>query len=413
MDADQANPTPESDAAARKALAPHGRGAGDNPTNRFESMSLHVLPEYVEQVVAEEADESAPGGRRLVRTQVFADRTRTAVNPVDSPDIHFKWSINPYRGCEHGCTYCYARPYHEYLGWSSGLDFETKILAKFDAPGLVRAHLLKPGWAGETIVMSGVTDPYQPVEAKLGITRGILEVLREFRQPVSLITKNRLIARDVDILGELARHGAAHAAVSVTTLDNTLAASMEPRASSPRDRLAAISELSGAGVPVRAMLGPIIPGLNDREIPALLEAAKRAGATRAGYVLLRLPYQVKSVFFDWLSRRHPEKRARIETMIRETRDGELSGTRFGERQTGTGAVSKMIADTFTVFARKLGLLDERPSQAWDGHEHDGPARSRRASPFRVPPRGAQPGETPSLFGVEGEVGEHGEGFPSR
>lgn len=352
---------------------PRGRGAGFNPTNRFESISLHVLPEHVDEVVAENPDGTT------VRTMIYADRSRTIVNAVDSPDIRFRWSINPYRGCEHGCAYCYARPYHEYLGWSSGLDFETRIVAKFDAPELVREHLSRPGWAGETIVMSGVTDPYQPVEARLGITRRILEVMLEYRQPVSLITKNRLITRDVDLLSALARVGAAHAAVSITSLDNRIAAAMEPRASAPRDRLEAIRTLSRAGVPVRAMIAPIIPGLNDREIPALLAAVREACASRAGYVLLRLPYQVKALFLDWLDRCFPDRRARVEALIRDTRGGALYRSTPGERQTGRGAVARVIADTFELFARKHGLLDAHPEQAWGGPESES-----RASPYRPP-----------------------------
>jgi DNA repair photolyase len=327
-----------------------GRGAGLNPGNRFEDFRLHVLGEHLDEVITEN-----PDGTRLT-TRIYHDSTRTIINKVaDSPDIPFDWSINPYRGCEHGCIYCYARPGHEYLGLSCGVDFETKIFAKRNAPELLRTELSKPSWRGESIVMSGVTDPYQPVEAKLRLTRRILEVMHEFGQPVGMITKNHLITRDIDLLGEMARHHAASAAISITTLDNKLAAKMEPRASSPRERLAAVRELAKAGVPVAVMTAPIIPGLNDHEIPKLLEAAAEAGATSAGYVLLRLPYQIKDLFLDWLARHFPDRAARVESGIRAARDGNLSSAEFHERQRGNGPLADQIAATFKLFARRHGL----------------------------------------------------------
>lgn len=383
---------------AERAVAPRGRGTAINPGNRFEGVRLHVLPEHAEEVVSQ-----SPDGRR-VRTLVYADRSRTVINPVDVPDIHFRWSINPYRGCEHGCVYCYARPTHEYLGLSSGLDFETKIVAKRDAPALVRRELSKPSWRGERIMMSGVTDPYQPVEASLRITRGVLEAMAEFRQPVSVITKNRLIARDADVLGELARHGAAHAAVSLTTLDNTLAARMEPRASAPGHRLEAIAALARAGVPVRVMTGPLIPGVNDHEVPALLQAAAEAGATSAGYTLLRLPWQVKEVFLEWLERTFPQRAAKVESLVRQTRAGALYDSRFGQRQSGSGPVARAIGDMWRLAARRAGLVAGDRTGALD-HEADASVADPRAgggkrvTPFRRPLGGAADGHMGLFAGL--------------
>jgi len=328
---------------------PRGRGSEINPGNRFESLRLHVLGEHLDALARE-------GSRPpLVRTTITPDSSRSIINRVDSPDIPFRWTVNPYRGCEHGCIYCYARPTHEYLGLSCGLDFETKIHAKHDAPALLREALMSPTWQGEGIVMSGVTDPYQPVERELRITRGCLEVMAEFRQAVSLVTKNHLITRDLDLLAKLREHNAVHAAVSLTTLDNRLAAKMEPRASSPRERLDAIRELSAAGIPVSVMTAPIIPGLNDREIPALLEAARDAGATSAGWVLLRLPFQIKDLFLEWLHRHFPERAAHIESLIRQARGGSLYESEPFVRHRGRGEHAAQIGRTFEVFAARLGL----------------------------------------------------------
>jgi len=326
-----------------------GRGAGLNPGNRFEDLRLHVLGDHLDEIAVEH-----PQGAK-VPTRVYRDSTKTVINPVDSPDLSFHWSINPYRGCEHGCIYCYARPTHEYLGMSCGVDFETKIFAKTDAPQLLRAALLKKSWQGEGIMISGVTDPYQPVEAKLRITRAVLEVCREFAQPVAMITKNKLITRDIDLLADLASHNAASAAVSITTLDNTLAARMEPRASSPRERLETLRKLSSAGIPTAVMVAPIIPALNESEVPAILAAAKDAGASSAGWVLLRLPYQIKDLFLDWLRREVPDRAAHVEAAIRDTREGDLYQTEFRVRQKGKGARAEQIGKMFEVFRRKVGI----------------------------------------------------------
>jgi DNA repair photolyase len=330
-----------------------GRGAGLNPGNRFEDVRLHVLGEHLDEVIAEN-----PDGTR-VTTRVYADRTKTIINHVESPDIGFDWTINPYRGCEHGCIYCYARPGHETLGWSLGLDFETKIMAKLDAATLLRKELRAPKWKGEKIVMSGVTDPYQPIEAKLRITRSVLEVLAECRQPVSFITKNKLILRDLDLLRELHAHRAVSVAVSITSLDNDLARRMEPRASAPADRLKTVETLATAGIPVSVMTAPIIPGLNDNEIPALLKAASEAGATGAGYVMLRLPYQIKDLFLDWLKREFPERAGRVENAVREMRGGALYDARPFVRGRGEGVRAEQIAATFKLFKRRYGLDQPR------------------------------------------------------
>ncbi len=329
-----------------------GRGASSNPANRFEPLSLHVLDEHREHVLTHESTDRAG---RWVETKVYADRTKRLINPVDSPDVPFKWTINPYRGCEHGCAYCYARPTHEALGFSSGLDFESKIMAKLDAPRLLREEFARSGWQGEPIVMSGVTDPYQPVEAQLDITRRLLEVMVECRQPVSIITKSRLVLRDLDLLTELAKHRAVRVAVSVTTLDNALSAKLEPRASSPRDRLWVIQRLAAAGIPVTAMVAPIIPAVTDRETPAILKAVADAGATSAGYVLLRLPHQNKRLWRDWMDEHLPGRADHVESLLRQVHGGELYRSTFGHRQRGQGPYAAHLASTFKVFADRYGL----------------------------------------------------------
>lgn len=330
-----------------------GRGAGLNPGNRFESVRLHVLGEHLDHAAAQtKLDPSA----LQVATEVYRDDARTIINKVDSPDIGFDWSINPYRGCEHGCIYCYARPFHEMLGFSSGLDFETKIMAKLDAPRMLRKELARSRWQAQTIVMSGVTDCYQPIESKLQITRGCLEVLAQCRQPVAIITKNRLILRDLDLLQELARHNAVRVAISVTSLDSKLAATMEPRASSPADRLHTIATLHEHGVPVMAMVAPVIPGLNDREIPAVLRAVADAGASSAAYVLLRLPHQVKDLFLDWIHQQFPDRAQHIESLIRQSRDGKIYDAQFGRRMKGVGPIASQISNMFKVFSRKYSLI---------------------------------------------------------
>ena len=336
-----------------------GRGAGLNPGNRFEDVRLHVLGEHLDERAMER-----PEGVQ-VGTRILPDTTRSILNKVDSPDLSMKWTLNPYRGCEHGCIYCYARPGHEYLGLSSGLDFETVLMAKHDAPELLREELAKPGWKGEAISMSGVTDCYQPAERELRITRRCLEVMVECRQAVGIVTKSRLVLRDLDLLKRLHEHRAAGVAISLTTLDGELASKMEPRASSPRERLRTIRELSAAGIPVMVLTAPIVPGINDREIPALLEAAADAGARGGGWVMLRLPYQIKALFLEWLQRHFPDRAAKVESFVREMHGGSLYDSRPFVRQRGAGPLAEQIAQTFRVFSRRFGLdkgrwaLDER------------------------------------------------------
>jgi len=319
-----------------------GRGSASNPKNRFEKIGVESDP-------AENDAEPRPG------TVYLRDHSRSIVATNASPDIGFDASINAYRGCSHGCAYCYARPTHEYLGLSAGLDFESKILVKEDAPGLLRERLASPRWEPKVLSMSGVTDPYQPVERKLGITRGCLEVLANFRNPVVIVTKNHLVTRDIDLLSELARYGAAAVAVSFTTLDDDLRRVMEPRTSRPVRRLAAIRKLSEAGVPVGVMTAPVIPGLNDHELPNLLSAAAEAGATFAGYVPVRLPGAVAPLFEDWLERHFPERKEKVLGHIRSMRGGKLNDPEFGSRMKGGGVYAEHISRLFGVSCRRAGI----------------------------------------------------------
>ncbi len=331
------------------ASSVRGRGAATNPGNRFDAVHLHVLDEERQRRLEEH-----PDGVQIT-TEAHADATRSIINPVNSPDLAFKWTINPYRGCEHGCIYCYARPTHENLGYSCGIDFETRIVAKTDAPQLLRRELLSPAWRGEGIVMSGVTDAYQPIERKLRITRACLEIMAACAQPVSIITKNHLVTRDIDLLKSLAQRSAASVAISVTTLDPKLARVMEPRASSPADRLRAIEELCKAGVPVMAMTSPIIPAINDRELPQLLKAVADAGAMTAGWTMLRLPWQVKTLFAEWLNRHMPDRASHVISAIEDVRDGRLNDPNFGVRMRGSGPRAEQIAQLFRVYKRRFGL----------------------------------------------------------
>ena len=323
--------------------AHHGRGAMSNPPNRFTPL-WHVRdPDWTDP------EDPAP------MTQFFKDTARSILTSNASPDVGFTWSINPYRGCEHGCIYCYARPTHEYFGFSAGLDFETQILVKHDAPALLRHALASPRWHPQVLAMSGVTDPYQPVERRLQLTRRCLEVLGEYRNPVVIVTKSALVTRDVDVLTALARDNAAAVFLSVTTLDGYLARLLEPRASQPTRRLAAIDTLAQAGVPVGVLVAPVIPGLTEHELPAILTAAARVGAQYAGYVTLRLPHGVAALFEDWLDQHAPTKKAKILRRIRALRGGKLNDARFGVRMQGEGVVADHIAALFTLGCRKAGL----------------------------------------------------------
>jgi DNA repair photolyase len=331
-------------------MDPHrGRGAQENPANRFEALCVHT-----------DEDAWVDDDPRPLRTTFLRDDSRSVLNSNNSEDLAFDYSVNPYRGCEHGCSYCYARTYHEYLGYSAGLDFESKIIVKADAPRLLEAALSKPSYKPSMIAMSGVTDCYQPVERKLEITRGCLEVMARFRQPVGLITKNALVARDVDHLGELARHRAACVFISVTTLDPKLARILEPRASSPRARLAAIRALADAGVPVGVSAAPMIPALNDHELPAILEAVKEAGGSFAFYTTVRLPGAVATVFSSWLDRHFPERKEKILNRIRASHDGKLNSSTPGARMRGTGEALGQLRALFHARCRRLGIATRPP-----------------------------------------------------
>src|SRR5262245_24042932 len=312
----------------------HGRGTSSNPPNRFIPLNYEPAPDD-------------PDGPALA-TQFFEDCSRSIVATNDSPDVGFTHSINPYRGCEHGCVYCYSRPFHEYLGFSPGLDFETKIMVKPDAPELLRRKLMEKSWRPVAIAMSGVTDCYQPIERRLKITRRCLEVLAEFRNPVGIVTKNRLVTRDIDVLTELAKFNAAAVVIAVTTLDADLVGKMEPRTSRPPARLAAISELAAAGIRVGVLVAPIIPGLTDHEIPSILAAAAAAGASSAGYTMLRLPFEVAGLFQSWLDQHFPEKKDRVLSRVRDMRGGRLNDPNFGSRMRGRGVWADMIHDVFTL-----------------------------------------------------------------
>jgi DNA repair photolyase len=330
----------------------HGRGASWSPANRFEKLHVDLGDVDVVQVDPNEEDEERP--RR--ETQFFRDGTKTIIARNNSPDVGFETSINPYRGCEHGCIYCFARPTHEYLGLSAGLDFESKIMVKTNAPKLLEEELASPKWKPQVLVMSGVTDPYQPVERKLKITRGCLEVLAKFRNPVAIITKNRLVTRDVDLLGELASYHASAVNVSVTSLDPELQRVLEPRTSSPSARLEAVATLRGAGIPVGVMVAPIIPGLTDHEVPRILEACAKAGAQFAGYTIVRLPWAIAPLFEHWLDEHFPDKKEKVLQRIRSIRGGtRLNDARWGSRIKGEGIFAEQIRSMFEIGCRRNGM----------------------------------------------------------
>jgi DNA repair photolyase len=339
-----------------------GRGAAGNPKNRFERIEVEPEP-------GESDEESGP------ETVYLRDVSRSIIARNDSPDIGFDASINPYRGCSHGCIYCFARPTHEYLGFSAGLDFESKILVKQNAPDLLRKELSSSRWKPQVLAMSVATDCYQPVEKKLRLTRRCLKVIAEFRNPVAVVTKNHLVTRDIDLLSELARYDAAMVAISLTTLDDDLRRVMEPRTSRPARRLAAIEALARADIPVGVMIAPIIPGLTDHEMPALLSAAAEAGASFAAYTPVRLPYAVRPLFEDWLEHHFPERKEKVLNRIRSIRGGKLNDPRFGSRMRGEGIFAEHIAQLFSISCRRAGIGEkEFPSLSTAAFRKDGGAQ---------------------------------------
>ncbi|MGB3830258.1 MAG: PA0069 family radical SAM protein [Mesorhizobium sp.] len=326
-----------------------GRSAGINPSGRFEPVSRHGFDDGWNSI------EDLPP----FKTEVQVEKPRTIITRNDSPDISFDRSINPYRGCEHGCVYCFARPTHSYMGLSPGLDFESKLFAKPDAARLLDRELSKPGYQPRTIAIGTNTDPYQPVERQWRIMREVLEVLEARGHPVGIVTKSALVVRDIDILARMAERGLAKVALSVTTMDRMLARTMEPRASTPTKRLEAIRQLSDAGIPASVMVAPIVPGLNDQEMERILDSAYAAGAREAGYVLLRLPLEVAPIFKDWLLRHYPDRYRHVMSLIRSMRDGKDYDSEWGKRMKGSGPYAWQIGRRFELAAKRLGFNTER------------------------------------------------------
>lgn len=339
-----------------------GRGARSNVSGRYENLREE---DFDDGWTGDDAA-AAP-----LRTSLTPERARKIITRNDSPDVGFDRSINPYRGCEHGCVYCYARPAHAWMGLSPGLDFESKLFFKPESPRLLEQELCDRRYVCKPIHIGGNTDPYQPVERDERITRGVIEVLSRFNHPFSIITKSALIARDTDLMGPMAEKGLVSAAVSITTLDRKLARAMEPRAATPARRLEAISRLAGAGVPVTVGFAPVIPGLNDHEMEAVLEAAKKAGATGAMYVTLRLPLEIKDLFREWLAEARPDRAKRVMSLVRQTRGGRDYDPDWGRRMKGTGPVAELIATRFRTAVKRYHL--------------NGPRRTLDVSQFRVPP----------------------------
>lgn len=328
-----------------------GRGTPQNPRNRFER--IEMVP-----------DEDLQPTDRSVTVPLY-DSSQSILSYNDSPDVGFEVSLNPYRGCEHGCSYCYARPMHEYLGFSAGLDFETRIVVKSDAPALLRKALSSPKWKPQPVALSGATDCYQPLERKLTLTRQCLEVFAEFRNPVIVITKNHLVTRDLDLLSRLAEHGAVSVHLSINSLDTDLSRKLEPRTSTAEGRLKAINELSRAGIPCGVLVAPVIPGLTDHEIPQILAAAARAGASHAGWIMLRLPFGVADLFAEWLRTHLPDRADKVLHRIESIRDGKRNDPNFTSRMRGSGPFADQVDSLFRLWAKKSGLSSPRPALSTD------------------------------------------------
>ena len=343
--ADMANTMIEESGVRIRPDRNRGRSAGINPSGRFEPVTRHVFDDGWNSI-----DELPP-----FRTEVQVEKPRTIITRNDSPDISFDRSINPYRGCEHGCVYCFARPTHAYLGMSPGLDFESKLFVKPDAPALLEKELSAASYQPRTIAIGTNTDPYQPIERKYQVMRGILEVLERAGHPVGIVTKSAMILRDLDILARMAERNLAKVAISVTTLDPKLARTMEPRAATPGRRLEALRQLSRAGVPTSVMVAPVIPAINDMEIERILDAAALAGVKGAGYVMLRLPLEVRDLFHEWLQANFPDRVSHVFKLIRDTRGGKDYDSTFGRRMKGEGPYAWMIGRRFETACEKLGL----------------------------------------------------------
>ncbi|QKD04891.1 PA0069 family radical SAM protein [Mesorhizobium loti] len=347
--ADMANAMIEQSGVRVRPDRNRGRSAGINPSGRFEPVSRHVFDDGWNSL-----EELPP-----FKTEVQVEKPRTIITRNESPDISFDRSINPYRGCEHGCVYCFARPTHSFMGLSPGLDFESKLFAKPDAARLLDKELSKDGYQPRTIAIGTNTDPYQPIEKQYRIMREILEVLEARGHPVGIVTKSALVTRDIDILSRMAERGLAKVALSVTTMDRMLARTMEPRASTPTKRLEAIRQLSDAGIPASVMVAPIIPGLTDQEMERILDSARAAGAREAGYVVLRLPLEVSPIFKDWLLRHYPDRYRHVMSLIRSMRDGKDYDSEWGKRMKGAGPYAWQIGRRFEITAKRLGLNAER------------------------------------------------------
>jgi len=335
--------------------AAKGRGAVTNPAGRFEALAREAADD------GWAGDDDPDFAPPPLRTTVTADASRSVITRNDSPDVGFERSINPYRGCEHGCVYCYARPSHAYLGLSPGLDFESRLFAKDDAAAILEQELARKGYVCDVIALGTNTDPYQPIERERRITRRILEVLARCDHPVSIVTKSALILRDLDILAPMAERGLASAMISVTTLERGLARRLEPRAATPARRLEAIRALAAAGVPAGVMVAPVIPGLTDHEIEPIVEAAGEAGARCAGLTLLRLPLEIKDLFREWLATHAPLRAAHVERLVRETRQGRLNDARFGSRMRGTGPYAEQIERRFALACKRFGIARDLPA----------------------------------------------------
>ncbi|MCR5879972.1 PA0069 family radical SAM protein [Phenylobacterium sp. J367] len=349
-----------------------GRGARSNASGRYESQAREAFDD------GWTPDEPDPKG---FTTEVQPEKARVIISRNDSPDVGFSASINPYRGCEHGCIYCYARPAHAYMGLSPGLDFEQKLFFKPEAARLLEAELSKPKYVPETVHIGGNTDPYQPQERKLQVTRSVIEVLSRYSHPFSVITKSALVLRDLDLIAPMGRRNLARVAISVTSLDRRLARSMEPRAATPERRIEAIRQLTEAGVPVTVMFAPVIPGLNDHELEAVLERAAGAGATGAGYVALRLPLEIKDLFQEWLQTDHPDRAGRVMSLVRQMRGGKDYDSQWGSRMRGQGPLADLMRARMDAAYKRYGLVRDRTPLD--------------VSQFRVPPKA---GDQLGLFG---------------